>query len=175
MLVLCALACEVVHREPFEISDLLLQRQLDGELLVVISVKNVGLASLIRHNEPLRVGPTAGPGPEESVAAVAIVDKVLKQQSVLVHRVHVSAHLRWMVVDDRYARGSSLQVFDQAISGWRKVSNYTAASLIKKRRMCGKSDRPADCQSEGREQPWRELFPRGKLRNCSNPSDTPGH
>ena len=95
-----ALTREIVHGEPLEVSDLLLQGELDGELLVVITVEHVGLARLVWHDESLGVWSAARSGPKESVATVSIVDKVLEEQRVLVNSVNVSAHLRHIVVNE---------------------------------------------------------------------------
>ena len=45
---------------------------------------------LVRNNVALAAGAVAGAGPEEGVLAVAIVDKVMQHQGLVINRVHIS-------------------------------------------------------------------------------------
>ena len=84
---------QVVDSKPFQVSDLLLTGELDGELLIEVPVQHVGPATLVRHDEPLAAWSVGGPSPEEGVLPIPIIDKVLEEEGVCVHCKHVSTHL----------------------------------------------------------------------------------
>ena len=87
------LSVEVIDGEPFEIMDLLEGWQLEDKVLIEISGEHIGSPVLVRHNVTLVAGLVAGAGPEESILAIAVIDKVVQHQSLIINSVHISGHL----------------------------------------------------------------------------------
>ena len=67
-----------------------------------IPLQHVSASILVGHDEALGPGPIGPSRPEEGVAAVSVVDKVLDEQSVSVDRVNLAVHL--MVVRIEFAQ-----------------------------------------------------------------------
>ena len=58
-----------------------------------LPAQHVGPAVLVRDDVALAAGSVAGASPEEGVLAVTVVDEVVQHHRLVIHRVHVSAHL----------------------------------------------------------------------------------
>ena len=88
-----SLSVEIKHGEPLEITNLLQTRQFQYEVLIEISSQHIGSSILVRNNVSFTAWLIAAACPEEGVLTIAIINKVVQEQSFIINSVHITRYL----------------------------------------------------------------------------------